>query len=54
MLRVDDDVVQDARRPTERHVVVPLDGGVRVADHVPVVVGDEDGDVWVFELRAQE
>src|SRR6266850_866285 len=54
MLRIDDDVVQDARRPTERHVVVSLDRGVRVADHVPVVVGDEDGGVRVFELRAQE
>src|SRR5215207_8756133 len=54
ILRVDDDVVQDARRPAQRHVVVPLDRGVRVADHVPVVIGDEDGDVRVFELRAHE
>jgi hypothetical protein len=54
MLRVNDDVVQDARRPTERHVVVPLDGGVCVADHVPVVIGDEDGFVRIFELRAYE
>jgi hypothetical protein len=54
MLRVDDDVVQDARRPAQRHVVVPLDGGVGVANHVPVIIGDEDGLARLFELRAHE
>jgi hypothetical protein len=51
---IDNDVVQDASRPAERDVVVALDCGVSVADHVPVVVGDEDEDVRVFELRPQE
>ena len=36
MLWLNDEVVQDARRPAERHIVVPLDGGVRVTDHFPM------------------
>jgi hypothetical protein len=52
--RVDDDVVQDSGRPAQRHVVITLDGGVRVADHVPSVVADEDGHIRVFELGAYE
>ena len=52
MFRIDDDVVQDARRPAQRHVVVPFDGSVCVADHVPFVIGNYDGFVWFFELRA--
>jgi len=54
MLRVNDDVVQDARWTTQRHIVVPLNGGVRVADHVSVVICDEDGLVGFFELSADE
>src|SRR5215207_377022 len=54
MLRVNNHVMQNSRRPAQRHVVVPLDGGVRVADHVPVIIGDEDGLLRVFELRAHE
>src|SRR5207253_829177 len=54
MLRGDDDVVQDSRWPAQRHVVVTLYGGVCVADHSSVVIGDEDCLIRVFELRAYE
>ena len=54
MLRVDDDVLQNSRRTPQRHVVVPFDSGVRVADHIPVVIGDEDSFVRIFELCAYE
>lgn len=50
MLWLNDEVVQDARRSAERHVVVPLDSGLGVADHVPMGLGDEDGRVRVFEF----
>ena len=48
MLRVDYDVVQHTRRPAQCHVVVPFDSGECVADHIPVVIGDEDGLVRIF------
>lgn len=54
MFRVNDDVVQDARRPAERHVVVALDSCVSVANYVSVVIGDEDSLVLIFELSADE
>jgi hypothetical protein len=54
MLWVNDEVVQDARRPAERQVIVPLDRGVRVADHVRMGLGDEDGRVRLFEFCTQE
>src|SRR6267143_538423 len=54
MLRIDDDVVQDARRPTERPVVVPLDRGVRVAHRRPLLGGQEAPRVEVVMLLDQE
>jgi hypothetical protein len=54
MLWVKDEVVQDTRRPAERYIVVALDRGVRVADHVRPGFGDEDGGLRVFEFCIQE
>jgi hypothetical protein len=54
MLWVNDEVVQDARPPAERYIVVALDRGVRVANHVRMGLGDEDGRLRVFEFCIQE
>ena len=51
---IDNDVVQDPRGPTQRHVVVSLDARIGVAEHVAESDGDEDDDIRVRELCAEE
>ena len=51
---IDHDVMQHACRPAQRHVIIPLDSRVRIADHLAVALGDKDDDVRLVELRPEK
>src|SRR6185312_14402043 len=54
MLGIDDDVIKHTRRSAQRHVVVPLDAGVGITNHLAVALGDEDHDVRLIELASEK
>jgi hypothetical protein len=51
---IDDDVVHPASRPTQRHVVAPLDARVGVAEHFAAALRDEDDDARLIALCSEE
>jgi len=52
--RINDDVIQHARRPSQRHVVAPLDTRIRVPEHSPAPLGNEHDNARLFELRPEK
>ena len=54
MIGIDHDVVQHAGWSPQRHVVVPLNARVGIAEHFAVPIGDKDDDVRVTELRPEK
>ena len=54
MVGVDHDVVEDPRRPAQRHVIGPLDAGVAVTEHLAVPLRDEEDDARLPDLPPDE
>src|SRR5262249_56065750 len=50
MGRVDHNVVEDPRRPAQRHVLGPLDAGIGVAEHLAGPPCDEQDDARLTDL----
>ena len=54
VIRIDHQIVNHAGRAAQRHIVVPLDPGIGIADHRAVPLRDQNELVRLFTLRAEK